>query len=160
MIKIRTATITGPADDVEGAVAMLRQAWQDDMGTHTVYAEMVDSEGYCRPVVTCHNDPADPKRDCLLLEEASDCPDYGEEVGDDCEIGGYSVSFGHGHPVPGCAVLQYIEAGGVEAVWWGEGGQHIMQVTLPAKANVTWGDDYPVIHFIPPTVIPTDGEVE
>lgn len=106
------------------------------MSTHTAYAELIDGEGYMHLGVDCHNDPDDPTRDCLLLE--FDYDDTGRYVG---------------KPVVGCAVKQYLDGGGIEAVQWGD---HSLHVRLPAGFDVQWinggeEDAYPIAQWAAPS---------
>lgn len=107
-----------------------------DQRHHTLRAELAWKE-ILQPFIDCPYDPDDATRPCLLLDQAPDCRVY---VNGSCASGVEHPDLGHAHPDTGCALIQYVEAGGVEAVEW-DGPPHIL---LPLSFVVRWDTDHPV----------------
>lgn len=60
--------------------------------------------------ILCLYAPNDPHRTCRLI-----APDE-HDGSDECEVGWEDPEWGHVHPMDGCAVKQYVDAGGWESV--------------------------------------------
>lgn len=97
------------------------------------------------PRIECPYEPNDRDRTCLLLDVDISC--------EGCDDGYDHAEFGHCHFMDGCAVNDYIDAGGWEAVGMELSHGWRYDITeVPVRFNVAWAEgDFP-------TLVPVDLE--
>lgn len=90
---------------------------RDEQKPHLLWPTIADSDGRISWSVTCPYDSGDDTRPCKLFEEAHGCETIGADG--ECDEGGRSFDFGHGHLSDECAAVFYLrETGMGEGAWF------------------------------------------